>query len=107
MLLTGAKPLYQGINSLAMQQGLRERHRNVVLNLADPRGCPGSFLRRLFLRIGTDRPMQDDLAALHFDCNTAGIHLRVAYERLLDFLLQVGWREARLDLDEIDDSSDT
>ena len=64
---------YQGINSLAMQQGLRERDRNMVFNLADPRGCPGSFLRRLFLRIGTDRPIEDDLAALHFDRDTLGI----------------------------------
>ena len=73
ILLTGARPFYQGINSLAMQQGLRERDRNMVFNLADPWRSPGSFLRRLFLCIGTDCPIEDDLAALHFDRDTLGI----------------------------------
>src|SRR5260370_37907976 len=105
MLLTGARPFNQGINSLRMQRGLRERDRNMVLNLGDPRRCPGSFLCRLFLRIGMDRPIEDDLAALHFDRDTAGIELLRTDEPLVVVLAQVGLRETRPGPGEIADAS--
>src|SRR5260370_40866466 len=100
--------LFQGISSLAIQQGSQHGlDYNRVLNLADTRCGPGGILRRLFLRRGPHRPPQDDLAALHFDRDTPGIGLRIAEERALDLLLEVCWQHTRLvDPDEIGDAFD-
>src|SRR6266699_4729329 len=71
-----------------------------------PRGGTGRFLRCFFLRVGTDRSPQDDLAALHLDRDPTGIRLRIAHQRLLDLRLQILWYRLRLDREEIADSSD-
>src|SRR2546425_2349886 len=100
--------LCQEISSLAIKQGLDwERDGYTVIHLGNTRCGPGGFLRRLFLSIGTYRPTQDDLAALQFDRDTAGIRLRIADERLLDLLLQVFWRKMRSHYDEVGDAFDT
>src|SRR6266446_3213665 len=84
------------------------RDHNPVLNLSDTWRRPaGGILRRLFLRRGSHRPPQDDLAALRFDRDIPGIGLRIAEERALDLLLEVRWQHKRLvDPDEIGDAFD-
>src|SRR5260370_37326913 len=97
----------QGISWLAMQQALQHgRDHNPVLNLGDPRRCPGGILRSLFLRVRPHRSTQDDLAALHFDRDIPGIGLRITDERSLYLLLEVGWEHLGLDHDEIADAFD-
>src|SRR6266700_2427336 len=54
----------QGTISSALR-GERDYH--TVMHLSNPRGGTGRFLRCFFLRVGTDRSPQDDLAALHLD----------------------------------------
>src|SRR6266567_4105855 len=98
-----------GRDSMVWKQGLRYRYRrdhNMVLHLGNTRSRPGSIFRRLFLRIGTHRPMEDDLAALHFHRDIAGIRLRIAQQRPLDALLQVFWQRMRPDREEIGDAFD-
>src|SRR5258708_17340877 len=85
-----------------LKRGLQHRQdHNPIIDLADTWRRPGGILRRLLLRIGPRRPPQDDLAALHLDRDIPGIGLGIADERSLDLLLQVAWRQARLDRDEI------
>ena len=97
----------QGISSLAMQQALQHgRDHNPVLNLGDTRSGPGSILRRLFLRIGSHRPAQDDSATLHLNRDIPGIGFRIADERSLDLLLQIRGQHTRLDHHEIGDAFD-
>src|SRR2546430_2241012 len=79
---------------------------HTVMHLSNPRGGTGRFLRCFFLRVGTDRSPQDDLAALHLDRDPTGIRLRIAHQRLLDLRLQILWCRLRLDREEIADSSD-
>src|SRR5258707_2938277 len=90
-----------------MQQGSGYgRDHNPVFNIGDTRRGPDGVLRCLFLHIGTDRPTEDDLAALHFDRDTPGVRLCIADERFLDLLLQVGGRHTRPDHNEIGDAFD-
>src|SRR6266581_4283593 len=93
----------QGTISSALR-GERDYH--TVMHLSNPRGGTGRFLRCFFLRVGTDRSPQDDLAALHLDRDPTGIRLRIAHQRLLDLRLQILWYRLRLDREEIADSSD-
>ena len=96
------------ISLLGLQPGLRgKRDHNAVIHFSDPWRRPGRFLGRFFLDIGTHRPPQDDLASLHFNCDTLGIRFRIAHQRLLDLLLEVAWRHPRLDDDEIGDAFDS
>src|SRR5258708_2041035 len=93
----------QGTISSALR-GERDYH--TVVHLSNPRGGTGRFLRCFFLRVGTDRSPQDDLAALHLDRDPTGIRLRIAHQRLLDLRLQILWYRLRLDREKIADSSD-
>src|SRR6202040_4243414 len=83
------------------------RYGDPVFDVRDTRGRPGDALGFFALDPGSNRSLEDDLAAVRLDLDAIGIHLGVALERVLDLFLDLIWFDARPKNDRIDNAFDS
>src|SRR6266496_2570598 len=79
----------------------------MVFHVANSRSGPRRALGFSFFGPEAHATFEDHFAVLHVDADTASIHFGVALEGVLDVGLDLSWRNARLDRNEVADPDDT
>src|ERR1700733_9765124 len=81
--------------------------RDMVFDLGDARGSPGGALRFLAFCPGTHAAPEDHFASIRVNSDSIGIDFCAAPKGFLDFRLDVGRCDTRLEKDQIADPFDT
>src|ERR1700731_1513152 len=84
--------------------GSQRAHHDAIVHLGDSGRPPGHSFGFIALDPGTHLSLEYDLSAARLDGDLICIHVGTAPEGLLDFLLDVGGFDARLDFDVVDNA---